>query len=434
MGCIMIFSIIKEEKANPKKIYQMFKAYRKVKKYNLFDKNYYLKMNSNVDFSKIDPLDHYMYFGYKEGKNPSKDFDGNYYLKKYEDVKDSNENPLVHYVLHGKNEGRIANKNNFEYFKEIILRNDAKLKKQEKIIDSYRRLFDVIFIDQDFHPKNTLKDVQDMCLEILRFVDNVCRKHNIDYWIDVGTLLGAIRHDGYIPWDDDIDLGMMREGYNKFIEILDDEIKLNGLDEVMDGRRQRLFNNGKNIYACIQMKYYASSYTLGMIDIFPYDYVSIDKKDMNEDFAKRYAKERKDYRKEIINTKEIFNKESYISLIKSDKEDEILEKHADKINMELEKPTNWIIPGFEGSCTFRFIENKCIFPLKRIKFENYEFNSPNIPSKYLALKYGKNYMELPDVVLFHERRKYLRYKKDNHEVFRKHISNLKNVNDNFKFN
>ncbi|MBZ9570434.1 LicD family protein [Methanobrevibacter sp. TMH8] len=428
----MIFNIIKEEKGNPKKIYKMLKAYNKIKKYNLFDEKYYFEKNPHIDFSKINPMDHYIYHGYKEGKNPSKNFDGNFYLEKYKDVKSSNQNPLVHYVLFGKKEGRIPNKDDFKYFKELILKNDKKLKKQEAIIDSYKRLFDVIFIDQDFYPKNTLKDVQDMCLEILRFVDNVCKKHDIDYWLDVGTLLGAIRHGGYIPWDDDIDLGMMRNDYIKFIKVLDDEIKLNGLDEVMDARRQRLFNDNKSVYACIQMKYY-TSYSLGMIDIFPYDYVSIDKENMNEDFAKMYAKERTDYRKEIVDTKEIFDKGNYMSLQKSDKEDEILEKHTDKLNISLQKSTNWIIPGFEGSCTFRFIENKCIFPLRNIKFENYEFKAPHIPSKYLALKYGKNYMELPDVVLFHERRKYLRYKRNNHKVFREQIYKLKNINDNFKF-
>ncbi|KZX16034.1 LicD family protein [Methanobrevibacter cuticularis] len=427
----MIFYIIKKEKGNPKNIYRKIKAYYKINKYNLFDESYYLENNPNIDLSNKSPLDDYIYHGYREGKNPSKNFDGNYYLEKYEDVKSSGQNPLIHYVLYGKNEGRISGKNDLTYFKDMILENNSRLKQQEKIIDSYRRLFDVIFIDQDFHPKNTLKDVQDMCLEILKFVDNVCKKHNIDYWIDVGTLLGAVRHGGYIPWDDDIDIGMMRNDYNKFIQILDDEIKLNGLENVMDSRRQRLFNNGKSVYACIQMKYH-TSYSLGMIDIFPYDYIIIDEKDMNNDFNEKYAKERREYRKDIVNTKELFDKGTYMSLKKSNKEDEILKKHSDKLNMTLKK-SDWIIPGFEGSCTFRFIENNCIFPLRNIKFEGYEFKSPKNPFKYLKLKYGKNYMELPKVVLFHERRKYLRYRRNNHKVFRKHISKLKTVNDNFEF-
>ena len=60
------------------------------------------------------------------------------------------------------------------------------------------------------------QELREIQIEILDEVDNFCRNHAINYWIDCGTLLGAVRHKGYIPWDDDIDVGMLRDDYNRF--------------------------------------------------------------------------------------------------------------------------------------------------------------------------------------------------------------------------
>ena len=55
-------------------------------------------------------------------------------------------------------------------------------------------------------------------LYLLQSFDTVCKKHDIDYWLDYGTLLGAIRHQGFIPWDTDTDVGMLRSDYALFLE------------------------------------------------------------------------------------------------------------------------------------------------------------------------------------------------------------------------
>ena len=67
--------------------------------------------------------------------------------------------------------------------------------------------------------KIELRELKKMQIDILDYVVNFCEKNNIKYWIDCGTLLGAVRHKGYIPWDDDIDVGMLRNDYNKFIKL-----------------------------------------------------------------------------------------------------------------------------------------------------------------------------------------------------------------------
>ena len=64
-----------------------------------------------------------------------------------------------------------------------------------------------------------LKKLQEAEYKILEDIDKLCRENEIQYFIADGTLLGAVRHGGFIPWDDDIDIGMLRKDYKKFIKI-----------------------------------------------------------------------------------------------------------------------------------------------------------------------------------------------------------------------
>ena len=61
--------------------------------------------------------------------------------------------------------------------------------------------------------KEDLRKAQLIMLDILLEFDRICKKYNINYWIDSGTLLGAKRHSGFIPWDDDIDVCMLEVEY-----------------------------------------------------------------------------------------------------------------------------------------------------------------------------------------------------------------------------
>lgn len=68
-----------------------------------------------------------------------------------------------------------------------------------------------------------LRKAQMVMLYIMKRIHEVCVKHKIKYWLDYGTLLGAIRHDGFIPWDDDMDICMMRDDYERFNQIAQKE-------------------------------------------------------------------------------------------------------------------------------------------------------------------------------------------------------------------
>lgn len=134
------------------------------------------------------------------------------------------------------------------------------------------------FNSKNYKTLHYTKALQQYVLEILGVVDEFCTKHNIPYYLGEGSLLGAVRHHGFIPWDDDVDLLMKREDYERFVELAKREFP--------EGYVLDCFETNKNhwtICAKVQMtrKTEFVSYKVGdlglangpSLDIFPLDKV-----------------------------------------------------------------------------------------------------------------------------------------------------------------
>ena len=415
----MLFNIILKEKGNIKKISNVYKATKKIKHLDLFDDEFYLNKYPQIKNANIDPLYHYLYYGFKENKETGNVFDPNFYLSKYSDVKQSGQNPLIHYVLHGKKEGRLINNkedNNENFYKISQLENT--ISHQQDVLDSYQRLFNILFVFNETESKGVLKYSQLICLEILKFVDNVCRKHDIDYWLDFGNLLGYVRHNGYLPWDDDVDIGMIREDYIKFLEVLNEEIQINGLSDKFLIKKMTQTNDSF-IVGFIQLVYKPNpnfSSIIG-IDVFPYEYVKLDDKLSKDNIEEVFHSEVSNFYLNLLNknfTEEeafkVFNKNLHIS----------------------DSKESYIIPGADSfTANFRLYKTKDVFPIKKVKFEHYDILAPNNPSNYVGTTYGSDYMVMPQVLDFHQRI-YALLKIDNIDnILKEEIEKLKEINKNF---
>lgn len=129
-----------------------------------------------------------------------------------------------------------------------------------------------------------MKEVWAVELDLLSELLRVCSKHNIQISAMSGTLLGAVRHQGFIPWDDDIDMGMLREDYEKLCEVAPVEFQEPYFfqTEYTDHgslRGHAQLRNSKTTAILMTEKERRLQFNQGIfIDIFPYDYVVDDKK------------------------------------------------------------------------------------------------------------------------------------------------------------
>ena len=127
--------------------------------------------------------------------------------------------------------------------------------------------------------KMTLQDIQSFSLEILKVVDKFCKENNITYFLAYGTLLGAVRHKGFIPWDDDIDILLPRPDYERLLKTFN----VPGF-KVFDASDPNML-----------LPYSRICDTTRTLDLFPLDAVSDDP----EEFKSQYKRALDDYRETV---------------------------------------------------------------------------------------------------------------------------------------
>lgn len=134
------------------------------------------------------------------------------------------------------------------------------------------------------YDKKKLIEAQQASLSILLEIDRICRAYGIEYMLDSGTLLGAVRHKGFIPWDDDVDIAMTRDNFEKFRAVAMNELK-EGMELVMpselgDGKvfydftPRIIYLNSKRHAQSEETGYYGDKLNHLWVDIFILDNIS----------------------------------------------------------------------------------------------------------------------------------------------------------------
>jgi lipopolysaccharide cholinephosphotransferase len=237
-----------------------------------------------------------------------------------------------------------------------------------------------------------LRKAQLIMLEMLVEFDAICQKHNLQYWLDSGTLLGAVRHQGFIPWDDDIDLSMPLEDYNKFQEIAKEELsekiffQTKECDSAFKFDYIKLRSNRASIVEFHEKDREIEYHQGVFVDIFP----MLTLANSNEN------------RKFYENTFEEIRACSSISLhtpngIDSPLKREKLVKELEERHQGWSEEESKVIYSGKMPDVAVWFDFKEIFPLKKMTFEGLEFFVPHNPHHYLGELYSFNYMELPPV-------------------------------------
>lgn len=222
-----------------------------------------------------------------------------------------------------------------------------------------------------------VRDIQLANLALLKEMDYVCKQAGLKYWLDFGTLLGATRHKGFIPWDDDIDTGMLRVDYDKISEAFqsysrDPDIYVDYACSLKN-----------TCQCCLRVKHKKCPHLF--VDIFPYDWYG---QILTREEQRAKTLELKQLRKSMQAKSKIRETEAVLSIIREGR------KKAIQTNEFIEKSDLVWGVDFNHGWKNWFSSYDTIFPLSKIEYEGGKFPCANKTHEYLTEVFG-DYMAYP---------------------------------------
>lgn len=262
----------------------------------------------------------------------------------------------------------------------------------------------------DYYSPDVLKKLQTIELGILEEFDQICQKNKIDYFLVGGSAIGVVRHGGFIPWDDDIDVGMSRKDYDKFLSIAKEEYSDKyTIVNNENNPRFPLMNTRWSLkgteYKTEDLKDIPGEFGI-FLDIFCFDNIPDDEKSMKKQATRAWF-----FGKLLVlsgvkrptlyyygMTAKILHFIffiAYYALKILHLNSRFFYKKALKYALKYKDvSTKRFAYMFDPQRYTSIINKEDVYPTRRMKFESIEVNVPNRIERYLETRYG-DYMTLP---------------------------------------